>query len=92
MFSASQLMDWRTAQDQRAKGFHRTRTLRRFLSALLAHVTKERLLQWDHQELAQKHNHRCASRDFSHMAEVLGACFLRNTPNIQRVKLKPTVS
>lgn len=59
--SASQLMYRRAAEEQRAAAFHRARTLRRFLLALAAHMTKERLRQWDHQELAQKHSHRSAT-------------------------------
>lgn len=47
-------------QEERAVRFHRTRTLRRFLLALLDHVTRERLVQWDRQELAQEHNNRSA--------------------------------
>ncbi|XP_040023282.2 coiled-coil domain-containing protein 191 isoform X1 [Gasterosteus aculeatus] len=52
------LNDWRMIQEERAVRFHRTRTLRRFLLALLDHVTRERLVQWDRQELAQEHNNR----------------------------------
>ncbi|KAJ4925634.1 hypothetical protein JOQ06_018359 [Pogonophryne albipinna] len=48
------LMDWRMIQEERAERFHRARTLRRFLLALLDHVTQERLLQRDRQE----HNDR----------------------------------
>jgi len=56
-----QLKDWRMIQEERAKRFYRTRTLRRFLLALLDHVTQERLVQWDRQELAQEHNNRSAT-------------------------------
>uniref|UniRef100_A0A8C3AUF0 Coiled-coil domain containing 191 n=1 Tax=Cyclopterus lumpus TaxID=8103 RepID=A0A8C3AUF0_CYCLU len=49
---------WRMIQEERAKRFNRTRTLRRFLLALLDHVTQERLVEWDRQELAQEHNNR----------------------------------
>uniref|UniRef100_A0A8C9ZDP4 Coiled-coil domain containing 191 n=1 Tax=Sander lucioperca TaxID=283035 RepID=A0A8C9ZDP4_SANLU len=52
------LKDWRMIQEERAKRFYRTRTLRRFLLALLDHVTQERLVEWDRQELAQEHNNR----------------------------------
>ncbi|XP_034415898.1 coiled-coil domain-containing protein 191 isoform X2 [Cyclopterus lumpus] len=52
------LKDWRMIQEERAKRFNRTRTLRRFLLALLDHVTQERLVEWDRQELAQEHNNR----------------------------------
>ncbi|XP_059182763.1 coiled-coil domain-containing protein 191 [Centropristis striata] len=52
------LKDWRMIQEERAKRFYRTHTLRRFLLALLDHVTQERLVEWDNQELAQEHNNR----------------------------------
>uniref|UniRef100_UPI0037E8119B coiled-coil domain-containing protein 191 n=1 Tax=Semicossyphus pulcher TaxID=241346 RepID=UPI0037E8119B len=52
------LKDWRMIQEERAERFYRTRTLRRFLLALLDHVTQERLLEWDRQELSQEHNNR----------------------------------
>ncbi|XP_028424747.1 coiled-coil domain-containing protein 191 [Perca flavescens] len=52
------LKDWRMIQQERAERFYRTRTLRRFLVALLDHVTQERLVEWDRQELAQEHNNR----------------------------------
>uniref|UniRef100_A0A671W6S0 Coiled-coil domain containing 191 n=1 Tax=Sparus aurata TaxID=8175 RepID=A0A671W6S0_SPAAU len=58
------LKDWRMIQEERAERFYRTRTLRRFLLALLDHVTQERLVKWDRQELAQEHNNRSATRDF----------------------------
>ncbi|CAJ1082147.1 LOW QUALITY PROTEIN: coiled-coil domain-containing protein 191 [Xyrichtys novacula] len=60
------LIDWRLIQEERAKRFYRTRTLRRFLLALLGHVTQERLLEWDRQELSRQHNNR----------QVLRRCFL----------------
>uniref|UniRef100_A0A671W8R0 Coiled-coil domain containing 191 n=1 Tax=Sparus aurata TaxID=8175 RepID=A0A671W8R0_SPAAU len=60
------LKDWRMIQEERAERFYRTRTLRRFLLALLDHVTQERLVKWDRQELAQEHNNR----------RVLQRCFL----------------
>lgn len=60
----SQLKDWRMIQEERAERFYRTHTLRRFLLALLDHVTQERLVKWDRQELAQEHNNRSATRDF----------------------------
>ncbi|XP_073344994.1 coiled-coil domain-containing protein 191 [Pagrus major] len=60
------LKDWRMIQEERAERFYRTRTLRRFLLALLDHVTQERLVEWDRQELAQEHNNR----------RVLRRCFL----------------
>ncbi|GAA6214973.1 coiled-coil domain-containing protein 191 isoform X1 [Lates japonicus] len=60
------LKDWRMIQEERAKRFYRTRALRRFLLALLDHVTQERLVEWDRQHLAQEHNNR----------RVLRQCFL----------------
>ncbi|XP_062235625.1 coiled-coil domain-containing protein 191 [Platichthys flesus] len=64
------LRDWRQIQQERAERFHRTRTLRRFLLALLNHVTQERLVDWDRRELAQEHNNR----------RVLRRCFLAWRP------------
>ncbi|XP_040921889.1 coiled-coil domain-containing protein 191 [Toxotes jaculatrix] len=60
------LKDWRMIQEERAERFYRAHTLRRFLLALLDHVTQERLVEWDRQELAQEHNNR----------RVLLRCFL----------------
>uniref|UniRef100_A0A3Q4AH88 Uncharacterized protein n=1 Tax=Mola mola TaxID=94237 RepID=A0A3Q4AH88_MOLML len=54
------LKDWRMIQEERAERLYRARTLRRFLRALLDHVTQERLVERDHQELAQQHNNRRA--------------------------------
>ncbi|XP_062297496.1 coiled-coil domain-containing protein 191 [Scomber scombrus] len=70
------LKDWRMIQEVRAERFYRTHTLRRFLLALLDHVTQERLVEWDRQELAQEHNNR----------RVLWRCFLawRQFPYLQR--------
>lgn len=50
-------------QGERAERFHRKRTLRRFLLALLDHVTKERLVEWDRRKLAQEHRERSAAPD-----------------------------
>uniref|UniRef100_A0A3Q3FZT7 Coiled-coil domain containing 191 n=1 Tax=Labrus bergylta TaxID=56723 RepID=A0A3Q3FZT7_9LABR len=61
-----QLKDWRMIQEERAERYYRTCTLRRFLLALLDHVSQERLLEWDRQELSQEHNNR----------RVLRRCFL----------------
>ncbi|XP_028289251.1 coiled-coil domain-containing protein 191 [Parambassis ranga] len=52
------LKDLRFIQEERAERFYRTHTLRRFLLALLDHVTQERLVDWDRQELAQEHSNR----------------------------------
>ncbi|XP_047424689.1 coiled-coil domain-containing protein 191 [Mugil cephalus] len=60
------LKDVRAIQEERAERFHRRRTLRRFLLALLDHVTQERLVEWDRRELAQEHSDR----------RVLQRCFL----------------
>ncbi|KAM7390469.1 hypothetical protein PAMA_008567 [Pampus argenteus] len=70
------MKDWRMIQEERAKRFYRTRTLRRFLLALLDHVTQERLAEWDSWELAQEHNNR----------RVLWRCFQawRQLPYMQR--------
>uniref|UniRef100_A0A3Q3KD43 Coiled-coil domain containing 191 n=1 Tax=Monopterus albus TaxID=43700 RepID=A0A3Q3KD43_MONAL len=59
------LKDWRIIQEERAERFYRSHTLRRFLLALLDHVTQERLAEWDRLELAQEHNNRYATCDFS---------------------------
>lgn len=56
-----QVKDWSLIQEERAERFYRARTLRRFLSALLDHVTQERLMEWDHRELAQEHHNRSAT-------------------------------
>lgn len=47
-------------KEEQAKHLYRTHTLRRFLFALCGHVTQQRLLEWDHQELAQEHHNRSA--------------------------------
>ncbi|KAF3703606.1 Coiled-coil domain-containing protein 191 [Channa argus] len=61
-----QLNDWQMIQGERAKHFYRSHTLRSFLLAWLDHVTDQRLVEWDHLELAQEHNKR----------RVLQQCFL----------------
>ncbi|XP_041823769.1 coiled-coil domain-containing protein 191 [Melanotaenia boesemani] len=63
-------------QEERAKRLYRRRTLRKFLLALLDHVTQEKLVEWDHQELAHEHNNR----------RVVRQCFLawRNLPSVLR--------
>ncbi|KAM6908466.1 coiled-coil domain-containing protein 191 [Lycodopsis pacificus] len=70
------LNDWRMIQEERAQRFYRTRTLRRFLLALLHHVTQERLVERDRQKLAQEHNNR----------RVLRRCLLawRQLPSLLR--------
>ncbi|XP_069368209.1 coiled-coil domain-containing protein 191 isoform X2 [Paralichthys olivaceus] len=70
------LKDWRLIKEERAERFYRTRTLRRFLLALLNHVTQEKLVEWDRRELAQEHNNR----------RVLRRCFLawRRLPCVLR--------
>ncbi|KAM4534077.1 coiled-coil domain-containing protein 191 [Odontesthes bonariensis] len=52
------LRDMWMIQEERAERFYRRHTLRRFLLALVDHVTQERLVEWDRQELAQEHNNR----------------------------------
>uniref|UniRef100_H2RP76 Coiled-coil domain containing 191 n=1 Tax=Takifugu rubripes TaxID=31033 RepID=H2RP76_TAKRU len=58
-----------------AKHLYRTHTLRRFLLALCDHVTQQRLLYWDQEELAHEHHNR----------QVLRRCFLAwgQLPQIQ---------
>ncbi|KAM6970922.1 coiled-coil domain-containing protein 191 [Tautogolabrus adspersus] len=56
------LKDWRMIQEERAERYYRTCTLRRCLLALLDHVSQERLLDWDRQELSQEHNNRRVQR------------------------------
>lgn len=56
--SWTRLKDWRMIQEERAVYFYRSHTLRRVLRALLDFVNQERLLEWDLQELAEKHNSR----------------------------------
>ncbi|KAM3593051.1 uncharacterized protein V6R79_005140 [Siganus canaliculatus] len=60
------LKDGQMIQEERAMRFYRTRTLRKFLLGLLDYVTQVRLVEWDHQELAEEHNNR----------RVLRRCFL----------------
>ncbi|XP_029699065.1 coiled-coil domain-containing protein 191 isoform X2 [Takifugu rubripes] len=52
---------WRTIQEEQAKHLYRTHTLRRFLLALCDHVTQQRLLYWDQEELAHEHHNRCCA-------------------------------
>ncbi|RVE58791.1 hypothetical protein OJAV_G00197660 [Oryzias javanicus] len=54
----TKLRDLQIIQEERAERFYRRQTLRRFLLALLDYVTQERLVEWDRQELAQRHNNR----------------------------------
>ncbi|XP_054621937.1 coiled-coil domain-containing protein 191 isoform X2 [Dunckerocampus dactyliophorus] len=54
------LEGWRLLQEERADFFYRAHTLRRFLQALRDHVTRERLLEQECQELAEGHNNRVA--------------------------------
>ncbi|KAF0028086.1 hypothetical protein F2P81_019173 [Scophthalmus maximus] len=57
----TQLKDWRVIQEEQAERFHRERSLRRFMLALLDHVAQQRLVEWDRQALAQEHNNRFAA-------------------------------
>lgn len=68
-------------QEERAERFYRTRTLRRFLLALLDHVTQERLVEWDRQELAQEHNNRSATRD-DPICSLCGRCITQPTNRV----------
>ncbi|KAM4718347.1 coiled-coil domain-containing protein 191 [Anableps anableps] len=70
------LGDLRMIQGDRAERFYRKRTLRRFLLALLDHVTRERLVEWDRRKLAQEHQDR----------RVLQRCFQawRQLPRVLR--------
>ncbi|XP_015250786.1 PREDICTED: coiled-coil domain-containing protein KIAA1407 homolog [Cyprinodon variegatus] len=52
------LGELRIIQEERAEHFYRIRTLRRFLLALLQHVSQERLVKWDRRTLAQEHHDR----------------------------------
>ncbi|XP_072306945.1 coiled-coil domain-containing protein 191 [Eucyclogobius newberryi] len=52
------LMDLQMIQEERAERFYRVRTLRRVLKALQHFMAQEKLLEWDHQEAAEKHNCR----------------------------------
>lgn len=68
-----QLKDWRMIQEERAERFYRAHTLRRFLLALLDHVTQARLVEWDRRELAQEHNNRSATHNFP-ICSLYGCC------------------
>ncbi|XP_068615573.1 coiled-coil domain-containing protein 191-like [Brachionichthys hirsutus] len=72
------LKDRRMVQAERAERFYRIRTLRRFLSALLDHVTRERLVGRDRREKADEHNDRRMTR----------RCFLawRQIPCLLRIE------
>ncbi|XP_017262243.1 coiled-coil domain-containing protein 191 [Kryptolebias marmoratus] len=52
------LRDARVIQEERAERFHRGRTLRRFLLALLDHMARERLAERDHLQRAREHSDR----------------------------------
>ncbi|KAM9713161.1 coiled-coil domain-containing protein 191 [Menidia menidia] len=70
------LRDMWMIQEERAERFYRKRTLRKFLLALLHHVTQERLVDWERQGLAVEHNNR----------RVVQRCFLawRQLPCVLR--------
>ncbi|KAK7879012.1 hypothetical protein WMY93_030765 [Mugilogobius chulae] len=53
-----QILDWQMIQEERAERFYRVRTLRRVLKALQNFVTQKKLLEWERQEVAEKHNSR----------------------------------
>ncbi|KAJ3611423.1 hypothetical protein NHX12_021438 [Muraenolepis orangiensis] len=56
------LVERRAVLEERAQGFHRARVQRRVLRALLDHLTRVRLLEWDLLEKAQEHSSRRALR------------------------------
>ncbi|MED6254877.1 hypothetical protein ATANTOWER_001474 [Ataeniobius toweri] len=56
--SWKRLGDLRMIREEQAERFYRKRTLRRFLLALLDHVTQERLVDWDRGKLAEEHDDR----------------------------------
>ncbi|CAL8294290.1 unnamed protein product [Lota lota] len=56
------LVEHRALLEERAQGFLCAHAQRRVLRALLDHLTRERLLQWDRLEVAQQHSSRCALR------------------------------
>ncbi|KAK0134583.1 Coiled-coil domain-containing protein 191 [Merluccius polli] len=70
------LVEQRAVLEERAQGFHRARVQRRVLHALLDHLTREKMLEWDRLELAQQHSNRRA----------LWRCLLvwRRYPSLQR--------
>lgn len=62
-----QVKVWRKAQEERADHLYHSHTLRKFLLALCDHVTQQRLLEWNHQDLAQEHHNRSGNPRVSHM-------------------------
>ncbi|XP_061614759.1 coiled-coil domain-containing protein 191 [Phyllopteryx taeniolatus] len=56
------LEDLRLLQEEQADSFCRAHTLRRFLWALLDHVSQEKRLALEHQEMAEGHDNRAAQR------------------------------
>ncbi|XP_067108128.1 coiled-coil domain-containing protein 191 [Osmerus mordax] len=62
------LYSWKRLKDQRgilagrAERFHRTHTLRKVLTLLLDHVTRERMRDWDQQQQADQHSDRRSLR------------------------------
>ncbi|CAL8312513.1 unnamed protein product [Merluccius merluccius] len=74
------LVEQRAVLEERAQGFHRARVQRRVLHALLDHLTREKMLEWDQLELAQQHSNRRA----------LWRCLLvwRRYPSLQREERK----
>ncbi|XP_061660867.1 coiled-coil domain-containing protein 191 isoform X2 [Syngnathoides biaculeatus] len=56
------LEDLRLRQEEQADVFCRARTLRRFLRALLDHMSQEKRLALEHEEMAEWHRERAAQR------------------------------
>uniref|UniRef100_A0A665V4S3 Coiled-coil domain containing 191 n=1 Tax=Echeneis naucrates TaxID=173247 RepID=A0A665V4S3_ECHNA len=81
------LKDWRMIQEERAEHFYRTHTLKRFLMALQDQVTQARLVEWDHQELAQEHNNRRVLQRFFQAWRQL-PCLLRKEKERERRRQK----
>uniref|UniRef100_A0A3Q2CGQ0 Coiled-coil domain containing 191 n=1 Tax=Cyprinodon variegatus TaxID=28743 RepID=A0A3Q2CGQ0_CYPVA len=84
------LGELRIIQEERAEHFYRIRTLRRFLLALLQHVSQERLVKWDRRTLAQEHHDR--SRCFQAWRQL--PCVLRKEREreVRREKLSRKVA
>ncbi|NP_001009986.1 coiled-coil domain-containing protein 191 [Danio rerio] len=56
------LKDVRFILEARAEHFYKTNIQRKVLTALLDHMTEERILAWDDEQRAQQHNNRRAVR------------------------------
>ncbi|KAF4095866.1 coiled-coil domain-containing protein 191 [Onychostoma macrolepis] len=58
--SWKRLKDLRFILEARAERFHRTRTQRKVLMALLDHATEQRITAWDNEQRAEEHSSRSA--------------------------------